>query len=127
MDTLLDAFAAIDQILWGPWTMLFMASVAVYFTVRSGVFQLIKFPYIVRNTFGKIFEKPGDLGTQRITPFQAAATSLAGTVGMGNIAGVATALSVGGPLGYLLDVGPGFFRDDVEDRRDQPGRSLSRC
>ncbi len=97
MDTLLDAFAAIDQILWGPWTMLFIASVAVYFTVRSGVFQLIKFPYIVRNTFGKIFEKPADLGAQRITPFQAAATSLAGTVGMGNIAGVATALSVGGP------------------------------
>ncbi len=97
MDTLLDAFVAIDEILWGPWTMLFIASVAVYFTVRSGVFQLIKFPYIVRNTVGKIFEKPTDLSAQRITPFQAAATSLAGTVGMGNIAGVATALSVGGP------------------------------
>ena len=53
MDTLLDAFAAIDEILWGPWTMLFIASVAIYFTVRSGVFQLIKFPYIVRNTLGR--------------------------------------------------------------------------
>lgn len=80
MDTLLDAFAAIDRILWGPWTLLFIASVAVYFTVRSGLFQLVRFPYIVRNTFGKILEKPADLGAQRITPFQAAATSLAGTV-----------------------------------------------
>lgn len=97
MDVLLDAFAAIDRILWSPWTMLFIAGVAVYFTVRSRFFQLTRFPYVLRNTFGQIFDQPDDLGTQRITPFQATATSLAGTVGMGNMAGVATALSVGGP------------------------------
>ena len=83
IDALLDAFTAIDQILWGPWTMLFIAGVAVYFTVRSRFFQLARFGYITRNTVGKLFQKRA--ATQRITPFQ------------GNMAGVATALSVGGP------------------------------
>lgn len=97
IDTLLDAFTAIDRILWGPWTMLFIAGVAVYFTVRSRFFQVARFPYILRNTAGTLFSRQADSPAQRITPFQATATSLAGTVGMGTMAGVATALSVGGP------------------------------
>ena len=97
IDILLDAFTAIDRVLWGPWTMVFIAGVAAYFTVRSRFFQVVRFPYITRNTIGKIFQRADDTNKHRITPFQATATSLAGTVGMGNMAGVATALSVGGP------------------------------
>jgi AGCS family alanine or glycine:cation symporter len=44
-----------------------------------------------------MFDRSGDASTERMTPFQATSTSLAGTVGMGNMAGVATALSLGGP------------------------------
>jgi AGCS family alanine or glycine:cation symporter len=51
----------------------------------------------MRNTFGRMFDRHGDRDRKRITPFQATTTSLAGTVGMGNMAGIATALSIGGP------------------------------
>jgi AGCS family alanine or glycine:cation symporter len=97
IDSILDVLTAFKEVLWGPWMPIFIASVAVYFTVQSRFFQLLRFPYILRQTFGRIFEKGAKGGANRMTPFQAAATSLAGTVGMGNMAGVATALSLGGP------------------------------
>jgi AGCS family alanine or glycine:cation symporter len=96
LEGFLNTLVVIDAFLWGPWTMAFLAGVAVFFTVRSGVFQLSGLGYIVRNTVGRLSSgtaiKPGE----GMTAVQAAATSLAGTVGMGNMAGVATALSVGG-------------------------------
>ena len=98
LDVFLEKLAVVDALLWGPWTMAFLAGVAVFFTVRSGFFQVTGLGYIVRHTVGRL--APGGAGTvkgQLMTPAQAAATSLAGTVGMGNMAGVATALSVGGP------------------------------
>ena len=96
LETIIDIAVDIDKILWGPWTMIFLASVAVYFTVRSNVFQIRKFAYIIRQTVGKIFEKRKK-DERKMTPFQATTVALASTVGMGNMAGVATALSVGGP------------------------------
>ncbi|MFC2165091.1 alanine/glycine:cation symporter family protein [Acidobacteriota bacterium] len=97
IDKILDIATHIDGVLWGPWTMIFIASVAVYLSVRSGFFQVRKFPLIWRNTFGKIFKRPDAESKKKMTPFQATTTALASTVGMGNMAGVATALSVGGP------------------------------
>jgi len=97
MEKILDFALKIDEILWGPWTLIFIAAVAVYFTFKSGFFQLRQFRLIWQNTFGKIFEKSGKTGRGKMTPFQATTTALASTIGMGNIAGVATALSVGGP------------------------------
>ena len=95
-DTLLATLAVIDAYLWGPWTMAFLAGVAVFFTVTSGVFQLTGVRYILRNTVGRFASDARRVERQQMTSLQAAATSLAGTVGMGNMAGVATALSVGG-------------------------------
>ena len=100
LEKILDVASEIDLILWGQWTMIFIASVAVYLTVRSGFFQVRKFGFILKNTFGKIFEQTESDEKSKITPFQATTTALASTVGMGNIAGVATALSVGGPGAY---------------------------
>ena len=39
LDSLLDKLAVVDSLLWGPWTMAFLAGVAVFFTVRSGFFK----------------------------------------------------------------------------------------
>jgi len=97
MEKILDYALKIDKILWGPWTLIFIAAVAVYFTFKSGFFQLRQFRLIWQNTFGEIFEKSGKTDRGKMTPFQATTTALASTIGMGNIAGVATALSVGGP------------------------------
>jgi len=97
MDSLLNIVQDIDSVLWGPWTMAFLALTALYFTFASGFFQIRKFSFIWQNTFGKIAKKRDSFKKNKITPFQAATTALASTVGMGNIAGVATALSVGGP------------------------------
>ncbi len=99
LDSFLETLAVIDSFLWGPWTMGFLAGVAIYFTVRSGFFQITGLGYILRTTLGRLTSSGSASAKedQAMTPVQAAATSLAGTVGMGNMAGVATALSVGGP------------------------------
>ena len=97
LDTILEVASQIDQILWGPWTLVFIALVALFLTVKSGFFQFRKLGFIFRNTFGRIFKQKDIVGKGKMTPFQATATALASTVGMGNIAGVATALSIGGP------------------------------
>ena len=53
--------------------------------------------FICKNTVGTLLKKDKPAGAQRITPFQAVTTALAGTMGVGNIAGVSTALVAGGP------------------------------
>jgi AGCS family alanine or glycine:cation symporter len=60
------------------------------------VVQVRKFGTAMRNTVGKIFDKK-DAKHGAMSPFQAVCTALAGTVGTGNIAGVAGALAIGGP------------------------------
>jgi len=97
LESLLHNLAVVDDFLWGPWTMVFLGGVSVFFTIRSGLFQITGLGYILRNTIGYIGSAPAASKARLMSPVQAAATSLAGTVGMGNMAGVATALSVGGP------------------------------
>ena len=97
IDSILNTLGAIDGILWGPWTMIFIAAVSIYLTIRARFFQFTKFFFILKNTFGSIFSKQKHKGKGIMTPFQATTTALASTVGMGSIAGVATALSIGGP------------------------------
>ena len=93
----LSTAESVDAILWGPWTMVFIASVSVYLTARGGFFQIRCLVYIIKETLGRLRFGQKDLSKNQMTPFQATATALASTVGTGNIAGVATALSVGGP------------------------------
>jgi len=96
-DAFLTLISRISDLMMGTPTMIFIAFVYVYLTIRSRFFQATGFTYILRNTFGRMFDRSGDENRERMTPFQATSTSLAGTVGMGNMAGVATALSIGGP------------------------------
>lgn len=81
-----------DRIVWGAPMLCLMLFTGVCFTVRTGFFQLRKFPHILRSTvFSR--EKTGEDG---VTPFAAMCQALAATLGTGNIAGVSTALSIGG-------------------------------
>lgn len=68
----------------------------LYLTIRSRFFQILKLPAIIYKTFARRERKPDD-GKGDIPPYQALTTALAATVGTGNIAGVATAIALGGP------------------------------
>ena len=93
-DTLLATLEIIDARPRGPWTMAFLAGVAVFFTLTSGVFQRTGVCYIWRSILGRLAASGDRAERQQMTPFQAAATSLAGTVGMGNMAGVAVSEAI---------------------------------
>ena len=69
---------------------------ALYCTVSLGGIQFSKFGLSLKGVFGGMFKK-NKTAKGQTTPFQAMASALGGSVGTGNIAGVAAALSIGGP------------------------------
>jgi AGCS family alanine or glycine:cation symporter len=67
---------------------------AIFFTFRMGFINIRAFGHAIQVTRGK-YDDPKDAG--EVSHFQALATALSATVGLGNIAGVAIAVSIGGP------------------------------
>ena len=80
----------------GPYMLVLIVGTGVYLTTRTNFMSITKIGYVLKNTLLKMFEKT-TVGEGEITPFQAVATALAATIGIGNIAGVATAIALGGP------------------------------
>ena len=80
---------------------LFIFIAGIYLTIQTKFFQLTHIGQILSKTFGSLFKKPLNntsiTETSSISPFQALCTALAGTMGVGNIAGVAAAIVSGGP------------------------------
>ncbi len=90
----------INGMVWGPPMLVLIISAGVFFTVRTGFFQVRWAKLVGDLTFFAIFKKKSVRSTKEhksITQFQALSTALAATIGTGNIAGVATAISIGGP------------------------------
>jgi len=77
--------------------MLLLLGCGIRLTLHTGFFQLRGLPFILRNTVGTLLSRDPVPDKKGISPFQAMTTALAGTMGVGNIAGVATALVAGGP------------------------------
>lgn len=77
-----------------PLTVLWLVLGALFFTFRFGFIQFRAFGHAIQVTRGK-YDNPDDQG--EVTHFQALASALSATVGLGNIAGVAIAVSLGGP------------------------------
>ncbi len=89
-----------DNILWGIPMIILILGVGIYLTVRNRFTQIKKFPYAVKNTIGKTLTGIGKKNKKKgdgISQFEAFSTAIAGTVGTGNIVGVATAILSGGP------------------------------
>ena len=86
----------VGELLSGGATVILLLVCGIYFSSRSGFFQLRGFRVIFWETAGSLFKKDAAKKSS-ITPFQAVSTALAGTMGVGNIAGVATAVVAGGP------------------------------
>jgi AGCS family alanine or glycine:cation symporter len=76
-----------------PWVIAVLLGTGVILTLRTGVVQLRRFGDACRVAF----VRGGSGKTGALTPFQAFMTSLAASIGTGNIAGVATAIVSGGP------------------------------
>ncbi|HFI0394584.1 TPA: alanine/glycine:cation symporter family protein [Streptococcus suis] len=89
---MLELMQHINDFVWGPPLLLLLVGTGVYFTLRLGVFQVSKLPTAFRLIFSSDQSGQGD-----VSSFAALCTALAATVGTGNIVGVATAITTGGP------------------------------
>lgn len=88
--------SVVNSFIWGIPAMICIIGVGILLTVRTRCIQVRKFGVAMKNTIGKIFDKT-QARDGSMSPFQAVCTALAGTVGTGNIAGVAGAIALGGP------------------------------
>ena len=86
----------VNNFIWGLPAMVCILGVGLLLSVRTNFLQIRKFPYAIKTTMGRVFKRK-DASDGTMTPFQAVCTALAGTVGTGNIAGVAGAIAIGGP------------------------------
>ncbi|HFR3504409.1 sodium:alanine symporter family protein [Streptococcus suis] len=89
---MLELMQNINNFVWGPPLLLLLVGTGVYLTLRLGVFQIGKLPTAFRLIFSSDQSGQGD-----VSSFAALCTALAATVGTGNIVGVATAITTGGP------------------------------
>lgn len=95
METLQHIIDATNDILWTYVMIAALIGCALYFTLRSGFVQFRMLGEMIRQ-LANSNERHHTEG-KHISPFQAFAVSLASRVGTGNLAGVATAIAVGGP------------------------------
>lgn len=91
---------AVNSVVWGVPMLILIIGTGIYLSCRLGFFQLTRFKYVLSSTIFSTFKnKKGKESKDKksISQFQAMSTALAATIGTGNIAGVATALTIGGP------------------------------
>ncbi len=86
----------VNGIVWGPYMIALLVGTGIYLTIRLNFIQVRNFSYIIKNTLGKAFVKE-NLEEGEISSGQAGFSAIAAVVGTGNIAGVATAIALGGP------------------------------
>lgn len=92
----MEFLARLTDFIWSPWLLgLFLLTGLVY-SLGSGFFQIFGFRLWLRSTLGSLFHGRKKAGGG-LSSLQALATALASTMGTGSIAGVATALTLGGP------------------------------
>lgn len=94
MNWLLELNSSVNSIVWGAPMMFALMGSGIFLTFALRGVQFRRFVFAARQVFG-VGGSVGGEGTVR--PFQALATSLSATVGVGNIAGVSIAIASGGP------------------------------
>jgi len=95
LETITSVNQTVNTFIWGVPMMVLLMGVGVLLTILTKGIQFRKLPFAFQEVLGKLFRASEGEGTVR--PFQALATALASTVGVGNIAGVSTAIFLGGP------------------------------
>lgn len=101
METFYAVNDAVNGFIWGPVAIIMLLGTGLFLGVRYGFPQFAHLPFIIKHTIGKAFgqarKDASENGEGDITSFQAAMTAIAAVCGSGNIAGVATAVVLGGP------------------------------
>lgn len=90
----------LNNFIWGPYMLVFFLLVGAMFTIRTGFFQITQIKRWMEVTILSVFKDHKVRRTDdkhSISQFQSLCTALAATIGTGNIAGVATAIALGGP------------------------------
>lgn len=88
----------INNIVWGPVMLALLIGAGLIFSISLKFLQFRKFGYMLKNTILGIFSKHQHTSDESgVSPFQAVSTAMAGTIGTGSIAGLATAVVMGGP------------------------------
>jgi alanine or glycine:cation symporter, AGCS family len=95
VETLNTFFNWLNGIVWGVPMIVLILGTGLYLQVRLGFMPLFKIIYGFRMIWKS--RTPGAKAEGEITPYAALMTALSATIGTGNIAGVATAIAVGGP------------------------------
>ena len=93
METVTAALNTLSSFIWGPVTLVLLLGVGIYLSLGLKLMPWAKIPH----AFGLLKQGRKASGDGDIPPFQALMTALSATVGTGNIAGVATAIFIGGP------------------------------
>ena len=106
LDTINTLLEKIVVFVWGPQTVLIVVLSGVFFTIFLRGIQIRGFIHALKIIFNEKFDKNSSKGT---THFQALCTALSSTVGLGNIAGVAVAIKVGGPGACFWMIVCGFL------------------
>ncbi|MDD6358308.1 MAG: alanine:cation symporter family protein, partial [Bacteroidales bacterium] len=102
MEQFLTSLAGVNDVvntfIWTTLGLVLLLGTGLLTTVMTGFFQLTQIKLWWKNTIGSMFSKEAhDKEAKAISPFQALCTALAATIGVGNIAGVAAAICIGGP------------------------------
>ena len=94
----------IAEALWGPWMLLLVLGTGIYFTIGTRWLTIRK----LKTAFYEALKSEGE-GQGDVSPLGALCTSLAATLGTGNIVGVATAITAGGPGALFWMMVAAFF------------------
>ena len=98
MDVLKTLFDTLGGWVWGPVMLVFLVGTGIYLTLRLAFLQFTMLPFALKQAFSPNRKNPdGSDDPGDISHFGALMTALSATIGTGNIAGVATAVVLGGP------------------------------
>ena len=93
MELITKAVEGLNGLVWGPPMLVLILGTGLYLTIGLRLMPLRHLGY----GFRMLWRGRAGLGAGDITPFNALMTSLSATIGTGNIAGVGTAIAIGGP------------------------------
>lgn len=97
MESLKNFFDMVGGWVWGPFMLVLLVGTGVYLTVRLMGIQFTLLPFALKQAFSPQKKTDGGQHEGDISHFGALMTALSATIGTGNIAGVATAVVLGGP------------------------------